>query len=183
MSDAQRAGAAAAEGVEEVDAAGRVLRVVSRADIRAGHLRHRCTFVAVLDGDGSLVVHQRADWKDVWPSRWDVGFGGVVGVGEGWDEAAARELAEEAGVTAVLEPLGGSDLVTYDDRQVSEVGRVYLARHPGPFTFPDGEVVASDRVPLADLDAWLAGHDVVPDSLALVIPHLRGLEPGSGGGG
>ena len=47
---------------------------------------------------------------------------------------------------------------------------MYLARSPGPFTFPDGEVVASDRVPVAAIDAWIAERSTCPDSVAIVAP-------------
>jgi 8-oxo-dGTP pyrophosphatase MutT (NUDIX family) len=158
--------------VEVVDGHGEVLEVVRRADMRARRLRHRCTYVVVVDAEERLVVHQRAAWKDVWPSRWDVAFGGVVGVGEDWGAAALRELQEEAGIEAGLQELGGG---TYDDGDVSVLGRVYLARHDGPFTFPDGEVVASERVPLDEVEAWIASHDLCPDSLALAARALGGL--------
>jgi 8-oxo-dGTP pyrophosphatase MutT (NUDIX family) len=155
---------AAGELVEVVDEQGVVLDVVARAEMRRRRLRHRCTYVIVVDLGERLVVHQRAAWKDVWPLRWDVAFGGVVAVGEDWGAAAQRELAEEAGVAAGLQALGGG---TFDDDDVSVLGRVYLARHDGPFTFPDGEVVASDRVPLDEVEAWIASHEVCPDSLHL----------------
>ena len=38
---------------------------------------------------GQLLVHRRSDAKDLWPGRWDVGVGGVVGAGEAWADAAA----------------------------------------------------------------------------------------------
>ena len=84
--------------VEVVDERGVVVRLATRAEMRAGNLRHRSVAVVVVTGAGEVVAHRRADWKDVWPGRWDVCFGGVVGVGEGWRDAARRELAEEAGV-------------------------------------------------------------------------------------
>ena len=49
--------------------------------------------------DGRLLVHRRADDKDVWPGRWDLAVGGVVAAGEDYDTAAVREVAEEIGVT------------------------------------------------------------------------------------
>lgn len=161
------------ELVDVVDDDGRTLRRASRAEVRAGNLRHRSVFVAVVTGGDELVVHRRADWKDVWPSRWDVCFGGVLGAGEAWGTGAVRELAEEAGVV-----VGGDDLELlgegrYDDERVREIGRVFLVRSDGPFTFPDGEVAEADQVGLADLDAWLAAHDVVDDSCELVVPLLR----------
>ena len=80
------------EPVEAVDPDGRVERIVSRREMRAGNLRHRATFVVVQNGHGDVLVHQRARWKDIWPSRWDLAFGGVCGVGETWDVAARREV-------------------------------------------------------------------------------------------
>ena len=157
------------EAVEVVAVDGTVERVVTRAEMRRDRLRHRCTYIAVVDRRDRLVVHRRADWKDVWPGRWDVAFGGVAAVGEGWEDAAARELAEEAGVVADLELLAEGP---YDDGEVAVLGRVYRARHDGPFTVPDGEVVELDRVPLSGLDDWLRDRPVCPDSVALVVPAL-----------
>jgi isopentenyldiphosphate isomerase len=171
-------GAPGDEPVEIVDAAGRVVGVTSRAEMRAGNLRHRSVAVVVVTGAGELVVHRRADWKDVWPGLWDVCFGGVVRVGETWAAAAVRELAEEAGVRVAedaLVALGGG---SYTDGDVAEVSEVDLARHDGPFRLADGEVAALDLVPLADLPGWLSRHDVLPDSAAVVVPLLGSLGPG-----
>ena len=63
---------------------GAVVRLATRAEMRAGNLRHRSVAVVVVTSAGEVVAHRRADWKDVWPGRWDVCFGGVVGVGEDW---------------------------------------------------------------------------------------------------
>lgn len=177
MTDPDPSAAAAAEPVEEVDAAGRVLRVVTRAEMRAAGLRHRCTYVAVVDGRNRLVVHQRAPWKDVWPGRWDLAFGGVVAPGEAWEQAARRELREEAGIDAAVTEIGAG---TYDDGAVSVLGRVFRADHDGPVRCVDGEVVAVDRVPLAELPTWLDRNEVCPDTVALVVPALG--QAGASGG-
>lgn len=159
---------AAEELVDEVDELDRPLRVVTRALVRAERLRHRCVFVVVRSSAGAVLVHRRADWKDLWPSRWDVAVGGVVGAGEAWEAAAARELAEEVGVE-------GCDLVelgrgTYDDAEVAEVARTYQVVSDGPFTFADGEVAEVAWVEPGSLAAWVADRAMVPDSVALVLP-------------
>lgn len=161
---------AAGEPVEEVDASGRVLRVVTRGEMRAANLRHRAVYVLVVDPAARLLAHRRASWKDVWPDRWDVAFGGVAGVGESSADCARRELAEEAGVSAPLRRLGWG---RYEDAEVRVMGDVFLARSEGPFTFADGEVVETAWVTAAELDGWLAGRALCPDSVAIALPPLR----------
>jgi 8-oxo-dGTP pyrophosphatase MutT (NUDIX family) len=145
--------------------------VVTRAEARArgAAARHRACYVAVLTSAGELVVHRRADWKDVYPGWWDVCFGGVLGAGEAWADAARRELAEEAGIDADLVELGRTSWSAPDTNLNA---RVYLARSDGPFTCPDGEVVEVATVPLDQLDDWLSGRDVCHDSVDVVVPLL-----------
>lgn len=159
----------ASELVEQLDPEGRVVGVVTRAEMRRRNLPHRAVYVLVVDDRGRLLVHRRAAWKDVWPSRWDVAFGGVAGVGEAPVENARRELAEEAGVVAPLRRLGHG---SYEDGEVRVRGDVFLVRHQGPFTFPDGEVVATDWVPVGEIERWLAAHEVTPDSVSIALPLL-----------
>jgi 8-oxo-dGTP pyrophosphatase MutT (NUDIX family) len=144
---------------------------VTRTELRArgAAARHRACYVAVLTSAGALVVHRRAAWKDVNPGYWDVCFGGVLGAGEAWDDAAHRELREEAGVDAPLELLG---IESWEAPDTQLIGRVYLAHSDGPFTCPDGEVVEVATVPLPELGRWLEGRDVCPDSVDLVVPLL-----------
>lgn len=161
-----------AELVEEVDGDGNVLRVVTRAEMRAGRLRHRTTFIAVTDGRGRLLVHQRSPAKDVWPSRWDIAAGGVAAVGETWLDGARRELAEELGIDAPVSELGRG---TYDDDDVKTVAAIFVATHDGEVTFADGEVVAARWVDADELDELLSHESWCPDSIALVLPLVRPL--------
>jgi len=124
---------------------------------------------------GEVVAHRRAGWKDVWPGRWDVCFGGVVAVGETWADAAARELAEEAGVAVAPSDLRRLGSGSYADADVTCVSEIFLAVHDGPFAPADGEVAELVQVPLAGLDAWLAGRSLCADSAAVVVPLVRGL--------
>lgn len=156
------------ELVEQIDADGNVERVVTRAEMRAARLRHRCVFLLVVC-DGRLLVHRRADDKDVWPGRWDVAAGGVVVAGERWDDAARRELAEELGVDAVPVPVGSG---SWEGDEARVLGRVYVVEHPGPFRFDDGEVVEARFVDRAELDAFLAEETTCPDSVAVALPYV-----------
>ncbi len=164
---AQRQVDAAAQLVEHVDADGEVIEIVTRAEMRTRSLRHRSVYIAVLDDDDRLLCHKRADWKDVFPGAWDLAFGGVCDVGEGWFASAERELQEEAGVRGELIDCGP---VRFEAPDVALIGRLYACRHQGPFSFDDGEVVDTQWVPLAELAAFVDMNEV-PDDSAVVITH------------
>lgn len=163
------------ELVEHVDPEGTVLEVVSRAQIRAGALRHRCSYVCVLRPNGRLVVHRRADWKSIYPGWWDVCFGGICGVGEPWLLAAARELAEEAGLSGEMLHEIGSVRYEADDGRI--VGRAFVVVTEAPVVAVDGEVVEVDEIDLSSLDDWVADRSVCHDSRTAVLPLLRAALP------
>jgi isopentenyldiphosphate isomerase len=157
------------ELVDHLDEHGDIVGAVTRKEMRARNLRHRAVATAVISSRNELLVHRRADWKDLWPARWDLAFSGVVVAGEAWEDAAARELFEEAGVHAPLEYLGEE---SYEDDRVREVARVYLARCDGPFHHTDGEVTETAWVPLQHLCGWVSRHELCPDNVALLTPRL-----------
>lgn len=145
-----------------------MIAVVTRARMRAENLRHRSVAIVVYTTDGRLLVHRRADDKDVFPGWWDVAAGGVVGAGEASDDAARRELAEELGITGVT-----PDFVTegaYHDEHASEICRVYQVVHDGPYRFDDGEVTEARLVDGSGLAELLATERVLPGSVAMVLP-------------
>ena len=159
------------ELVDIVDDDDRVVATVTRSEMRARRLQHRSVGVAVVSGDGRLLVHRRSAAKDIWPDCWDIAAGGVVAAGEKYEEAARRELAEELGIGGVeLEFLGQSRFV---DGDVAELCRGYRVVHDGPFTFDDGEIVEVRWVTFAELDMMRAGHRFLPDSIAMLLPLLR----------
>jgi 8-oxo-dGTP pyrophosphatase MutT (NUDIX family) len=146
------------ELVEVVDPSGAVVEVVTRARMRAEHLRHRAVFVAVESSDGRVLVHRRSEDKDVWPGWWDLAVGGVVAAGEPWLDAARRELAEEVGLHGVDPELLSSG--RYEDEVVRLVARVYRV------------VLEARFVTRVELDELVASRPFLPDSLALVLPLL-----------
>ncbi|MFF3376454.1 NUDIX domain-containing protein [Streptomyces sp. NPDC002680] len=88
------------ELVEQVDDQDRVLRVVERGEaIRSGWL-HRVATTVCRRPDGRILVHRRPQTMSRFPGQYNWLVGGAVDVGESYEEAAARELAEELGVSA-----------------------------------------------------------------------------------
>ena len=131
-----------------------------------------------------VVVHRRADWKDVYPGYWDLAFGGVCGVAERWLEAAERELTEEAGLPTRSSRTGADTVPVsvwpvaagrYADGRNDTFGVAFLAVADREPVAADGEVTAIDQVPLADLGSWVRTRPVCPDSEALVVPLVSAL--------
>jgi isopentenyldiphosphate isomerase len=158
------------EMVDEIDLSGNVLQLVTRRKMRAEQLCHRSVFIAVMSEKGDLLVHKRAETKDIWPGWWDVAVGGVVAPGETWADAAVRELHEELGIEGVgLELLG---IGAYRDPDVQLVAATFLCRTEGPFAFADGEITEAHWVSQAEIPVWLQGKQFLPDTVALVLPRL-----------
>ncbi|MFD0007157.1 NUDIX domain-containing protein [Streptomyces sp. NPDC127178] len=86
------------ELVERVDDQDRVLGVVSRRQaVREGWL-HRVAVTVCRGEGGRILVTRRSEQLSRFPGLYEVVVGGAVGGGESYEQAAARELAEELGV-------------------------------------------------------------------------------------
>lgn len=88
------------ELVERVDEQDHVLGVVDRASAIRHEWIHRVATIVCRDAGGRILVHRRADGVPLFPGLFNWLLGGAVNVGESYEDAAARELAEELGVEA-----------------------------------------------------------------------------------
>jgi isopentenyldiphosphate isomerase len=88
------------ELVERVDERDRVVAVVDRAEAIRNRWPHRIATAVCRDPDGRILVHQRASDHPRFPGQFNWLVGGAAGVGESYQAAAAREIAEELGVQA-----------------------------------------------------------------------------------
>jgi 8-oxo-dGTP pyrophosphatase MutT (NUDIX family) len=150
------------EPVEVVDDAGRVVRVVPRRVMRRQRLFHRCTYVLVLNPAGELYVHRRTATKDVYPGYYDVTAGGVCGVGESFDEGAAREVQEELGVKA--RPVHRF-LHRYDGPDGHVLGAVYDVVWDGPIRHQAAEVAWGAFEPIERIEDRIERDEFCPDGL------------------
>ena len=156
------------EQVAVLDEDGAVVDVRPRSEVRRLNLRHAATGVLLRHPDGRILVHRRSPDKDWMPSAHDAAAGGVLQAGEEPDGAAARELAEELGVTGV--PLEKLLTGRYDDDTTRYVAHLYEATYDGSLHFADGEVVWGAWMTLEELSDLLAdpGWPFVPDTRALL---------------
>jgi 8-oxo-dGTP pyrophosphatase MutT (NUDIX family) len=153
------------ELVDVVDENDVVIDTVRRSTMRREVLRHRAVFILIRNSAGRVLIHRRSDDKDLWPGWWDVAVGGVVAAGESYEEAAVRELREEAGIDATPERVSSG---RYDDPEVSLVAQCYEVCHDGDVRPEDGEVAEFRWVTVEELRVRLATDRFLPDSLALL---------------
>ncbi|MET7763562.1 NUDIX domain-containing protein [Streptomyces sp. NPDC005393] len=128
------------ELLDIVDERDRVVGQARRGDAMAHRLRHRCVFVLARDAEGRIFVHRRTPQKIVFPSLYDMFVGGVVGTGEGYDEAALREAEEELGVSGLPAPIPLFSFL-YDTPEHTWWSRVYDVRCELPVR-PQAEEIA-----------------------------------------
>ncbi len=173
------------EIIDIVDENDRVVGRSPRGEAYARGLRHRCVFVLARDARGRVFVHRRTATKLVFPSLYDMFVGGVVGAGEGYDEAALREAEEELGMSGLPRP---AQLFTflYDDG----AGRtwwsaVYEVRCEQPVRPQAEEVAWHAFLPEAEVERRLGESDRawVPDGVAAYerLKAWRSEQPGQPG--
>jgi 16S rRNA (adenine1518-N6/adenine1519-N6)-dimethyltransferase len=88
--------------VDEMD---RILRYAYRWEVHGDKSRHRAVHILIFNDDGEVYLQKRTRWKDRNPLLWDSSAAGHVCAGEGYDEAARRELKEELGIEVPLKKL------------------------------------------------------------------------------
>ncbi len=120
-------------------------------------LRHRAAHVLLLAPNGLFVLQVRSHEKAEWPGLVDVSVGGHLRAGQGYADAARREMEEELGVTPEmlmppgLVPVGGPRPGHDVDPRRPEMrnrqfNQLYVARLTAEglagVRFQDGEVCA-----------------------------------------
>lgn len=154
------------ELVDIVDEQDRVVGRRTRAEVRRHNLRHRSVYILVFNHKGELFVHRRANTKDLYPGYQDVAIGGVPHAGEGYAQAAARELGEELGVAhATPEPLFS---IHYHDAVTTVNGMVFRWIHDGPFVLQTTEIVSGEFVRPDVLGQHALAEPFCPDGAAIL---------------
>ncbi|MFJ4370323.1 NUDIX domain-containing protein [Streptomyces chartreusis] len=154
------------EILDIVDEQDRVIGRSPRGEAYAKGLRHRCVFIEARDAEGRLFVHRRTPTKLVFPSRYDMFVGGVVGAGETYDEAALREAEEELGVNGLPRPTLLFKFLYDDGAGQTWWSAVYEVRCELPVNPQVEEVAWYGFLPEAEVERRLTDWPWVPDGLA-----------------
>jgi 16S rRNA (adenine1518-N6/adenine1519-N6)-dimethyltransferase len=150
--DEKFAARASAERFPVVDENDRQIGTSSRLEVHENNFRHRAVHILIFNHSGEILLQKRSPWKDRHPLLWDSSAAGHVEANEDYDEAAARELMEELGLSARLERLGK---LPASEKTGQEFIMVYRGKHDGPFTFPCEEISAVEFFPTEIVERWL----------------------------
>lgn len=149
------------EWVDWVNEANEVIAAVPRSRMRREHLRHRASYIVILDEEARLYVQRRTQSKDYCPGMLDACCGGVVQAGEAYLPSAYRELAEEMGIRGVSLIEHGLHRLGDDDCPVW--GGLYSCHYMGPLQLQAEEVEYVLRLSAEEILA--RADEFTPDSL------------------
>ena len=136
-----------------VDESDRVIGSAPRRKVHGDNLRHRSVHILLFGENGEVFLQKRSRLKDQNPGLWDSSAAGHVLVGEEYDQAAQRELAEELGITATLEPVAK---LPATDRTGREFVWLYRTRYRGPISLNKQEIETGRHFPPAIVTGWIA---------------------------
>jgi 16S rRNA (adenine1518-N6/adenine1519-N6)-dimethyltransferase len=136
-----------------VDGDDQVIGTVRRGDAHGNPaLLHRSVQILVLGCDGRVLLQRRSRGKDLFPGYYCASASGHVLRGEEYAATAAREIAEELGVTPRLRFVGKAWVRSEPE---TEITALFLARCDGPFAFSPSETDGGAFFSLAELRAQL----------------------------
>jgi len=149
------------EMVDIVDARDRPLLVLPLAEAHRQGLFHRSVMVLVYDAAGRLYLQKRSPQKSLYPGRFDLSATGHVRAGEAREEAAARELFEELGLSAPslaqLDAVPASRETAFEFVTLFSAGRTSEAPKPSPDELAGGMFVDEGELAalVRDYRDWL----------------------------
>jgi 16S rRNA (adenine1518-N6/adenine1519-N6)-dimethyltransferase len=108
--------------------------------------------VFAINGRGELLLQRRSRLKDAHPGVWDSSVAGHLDAGEGYREAAIREMEEEMGIVDV-EPQEVGRLKPTEATGWEHVV-LYMVRWEGRPSFPCSEVDSILWLGPDEVDAW-----------------------------
>lgn len=90
-----------AELIEVLDENARPFMIMPRTAVLSQGLAYQVVLVVVRNREGRIYLHRRAETKEIHGGLWSVSVSGFVKTGEALEDAAARELSEELGITGL----------------------------------------------------------------------------------
>ncbi len=157
--------------IDTVDEKDKVVGKAAYEEIIAKGLIFRAANVMVFNSKGMLFVHKRNRNLQTFAGMWDVKLGGIVDAGESYEEAALRELEEEAGIdNAKLEfmfPLKFRGGKHKNNREV------YRCVYDGKMTLQKAEIEEGRFVAVEEAKKMMTRGMLSPPAVAVFEKYLK----------
>ncbi|MGJ8676767.1 MAG: 16S rRNA (adenine(1518)-N(6)/adenine(1519)-N(6))-dimethyltransferase RsmA [Akkermansiaceae bacterium] len=141
------------EVFDVVDMDDQVVRQEIREVVHRDNLIHRAVHMLVFNKRKEVFLQKRSRLKDMNSGVWGTSAAGHLNTGEGYEEAAVRELHEELGVQKTeLQEIGR---LLPDEKNGWEHIRIYLCRHDGAMRYPCSEIETGQWLPIELIQEWL----------------------------
>ncbi|BCX49341.1 dimethyladenosine transferase [Haloferula helveola] len=137
-----------------VDESDEVVGQATRSEVHEKGLLHRAVHIFAINRRGELLLQKRSRLKDAHPGVWDSSVAGHLDSGEGYEEAARREMVEEMGIEGV-DPEEVGRIQACEATGWEHV-RLYMVRWDGSPRFPCAEVESVLWLAADQVDAWMA---------------------------
>lgn len=143
------------EMIPIVDKNDEIIDIVPRSVMRAKNLRHRSTFIIVLNPKQEILICKRTKTKDVNPGLYEV-TGGTVSEKETYEENARRETEEELGIiNPKLEYLFD---FAYEGSRTTYNSKVFRCVYDGKITPQKEEVESFFFIVISGLEEMIEEH-------------------------
>jgi len=162
------------ESVVIVDRDNHIVGAAARREMRAKRLAHRSTYILVFNSGGELYIQKRTQTKDVFPGYYDVAAGGVVLVGETYEQGAERELEEEMGIRGV--PLNRLFDFYFENEHTRVWGCAFSCVYDGVVVLQEEEVESGAFVSVRDVLHRAETQPYTPDGLYVLQRYLNAMK-------
>ncbi|GBE62764.1 NUDIX family protein [Babesia ovata] len=171
------------EVVVMVDKDDNEIGTCTRKEMRQFNKWHRATSTIIISNpDEPTIYYQvRDEQKDYCPGYYDLGFGGVVTIGESYLDCALRETRDESGIDFSEGDLVEVAYIARDDEHVRCHYKVYVALYDGSIPTSGAEQDDARCIKtalLSDVDKLMQQHNFTKACELLVGPLKRFVEGG-----
>ncbi|ORM42117.1 putative nudix hydrolase [Babesia sp. Xinjiang] len=171
------------EVVVMVDKDDNEIGTCTRKEMRQFNKWHRATSTIILANceDPTIYYQVRDEQKDYCPGYYDLGFGGVVTIGESYLDCALRETREESGIDFTERDLIEVAYIARDDEHVRCHYKLYVALYDSSKKALDptqGEARCIQTTKLADVDKLMEEHNFTKACKLLVEPLKKFVQDG-----
>ena len=138
-------------------------------------LLHRAVAIVVVRKNGKVILQERSK-RDLWhPGKWTLSCTGHVKSGEGYEDAARRELREELGLASRLHLVKRYLLPPIREGPLTEREWVslYTATTDSPVMIDPVELESVDEYGGTQLQRMLDDDKMTPDAVILLEEFLR----------